>query len=110
MKIQERTPEPADLEANRTLAAASYVWLLFALGLALSAKSPFARYHARQGAALFALWLLNLLLTKLMLPSLQGLDDMLSLVILILMVLGIRNAWKGRYQALPLLGRLAEAK
>jgi len=108
MKTQERVPAAGDLEKNRVLAAASYVWLLFALGLALSGKSPFARYHARQGALLFILWILNFLLTKLMIPSLQGLDELLSLVILALMLLGIVNAWKGRYKALPLLGRFAE--
>jgi uncharacterized membrane protein len=108
MKLHERTPTPEDLTTNRVLAAASYVWLLFVLGLALSAKSPFARYHARQGAALFVLWLLNLLLTKFMIPSLRGLDDLLSLAVLVLMILGIVNAWKGRFRPLPLIGRLAE--
>jgi len=108
MKLNERRPEAGDLAKNRVLAAASYVWLLFALGLALSGKSPFARYHARQGALLFILWLLNFLLTKLMIPSLQGLDELLSFVILALMLLGIINAWKGRFKPLPLLGHFAE--
>lgn len=106
MKTHELQPDPEDLRRNRTLAAASYVWILFALGLALSGKSPFARYHARQGALVFVFWLLNILVTRLMNPQLQGLDQLLSLIMFAAMAYGIVQAMKGRYRPLPLIGWL----
>lgn len=51
--------EEADAQANRGMAALSYLSLLFLVPLLLRPKSPFCRFHANQGLLLFLLWIVG---------------------------------------------------
>jgi uncharacterized membrane protein len=43
------------VEANKLVAALSYVWILFLIPLLLKRNSKFTQFHAKQGLVLFVL-------------------------------------------------------
>ena len=43
----------SDIQANKTVAALSYLWILFLVPLLLKRDSKFAQFHAKQGLVLF---------------------------------------------------------
>ncbi len=53
MNIHETTIIDPDVEANRFMAALSYVWILCLIPLLLRRQSKFAQFHAKQGLILF---------------------------------------------------------
>jgi len=44
--------DPKDVEENKTVAALSYLFILFLVPLLLKRESPFAQFHAKQGLVL----------------------------------------------------------
>jgi uncharacterized membrane protein len=105
-----------DAEKNKIFGIVAYLWILWLVPVFVAKGSPFAKYHANQGLALFildivvwiVLWMLDLVF-ELIMPSsiLGGLLFVVSLVWLPLIglaVLGIINAAKGKCVPLPLIG------
>ncbi len=53
-------PKPdKDIEENKVVAALSYLGPLFFIPLFLKRESPFCQFHAKQGLALFIVWIVG---------------------------------------------------
>lgn len=48
-----------DVEENKVVAALSYLGPLFFIPLFLKRESPFCQFHAKQGLALFIVWIVG---------------------------------------------------
>jgi len=103
-----------DAEKNKIAGVFAYVPFLFWLPLLLAKDSPFGKYHANQGLALFLLeiafriFLAVIGLTSFILPGdiswLLGFFQVINLVPLVLIILGIINAANGKCVPLPVIG------
>jgi uncharacterized membrane protein len=94
---------PEDIQKNKVVAAFAY--LIFFLPLLASPDSAFARFHANQGLLLLLTsfagsWVLGFipLIGWMVLP-------LFLLAICVLAVLGFANAYNGKAQELPVIGR-----
>ncbi len=94
-----------DVEDNCIMAILAYIWLLFLVPLLAAKESPFAQYHAYQGVSLFIAWVAVNVVGALLPNNLSGLHWIASLGLLVLMVIGIRNAYTGVAKPLPLIGK-----
>lgn len=52
---EEVKQKDQDVEANKIVAALSYLWILFLVPLLIKRGSKFAQFHAKQGLVLFIL-------------------------------------------------------
>lgn len=93
-----------DVEDNTIMAILAYIWILFLVPLLAAKESRFARYHAYQGVSLFIAWVLVNVVGALLPHNLSGLHWIASIGLLVLMVIGIMNAYKGVAKPLPLIG------
>ncbi len=97
-----------DAEKNKVWGILAYV--IFFIPLITAKDSPFAKYHANQGLALFLTMILSLtVLTILSLIPFIGfifwiLHVLVYLGFLVLVVLGIINAAGGKCVPLPIIG------
>ena len=53
-----QTGTDQDIEENKTVAALSYVWILFLIPLLLKRDSKYCQFHAKQGLVLFVISLI----------------------------------------------------
>jgi uncharacterized membrane protein len=95
-KKEETKNIDTDIEANKTVAALSYVWILCLVPLLGKRDSAFAQFHAKQGLVLFAIELIASLI--LWLPFI---GQLLMLVLIIVSVLGITKALNGERWEIP---------
>ncbi|MBP5233037.1 MAG: hypothetical protein J6333_06475 [Planctomycetes bacterium] len=109
--------DPADIAANRTVAALAYLGPLFFVPMLLAPQSKFANFHANQGVvlclSLVAAWIVVgmavVILLKLPLigfPFAVVLGGAGLIAAIAMMVAGVRHASAGRARELPLIGRL----
>ncbi len=92
--------EKTDVERNKDVAAASYLWILSLVVLYKRRDSPFIQHHSKQGAWLFVL--------SILLWMIPGIGHLLEFFVLGGMIIGFLNAAQGRYHDLPLIGQLAK--
>ncbi|MFA6393544.1 MAG: hypothetical protein WCW25_01580 [Patescibacteria group bacterium] len=85
-----------DVEANKTLAAMSYIFILFLVPLLGKRDSRFAQFHAKQGLVLFAVELLVFMFIWIPL-----LGQLAMLALLIISVMGIVKALNGEWWEIP---------
>jgi uncharacterized membrane protein len=104
-----------DAEKNKIFGIIAYIGILCLVPLLAVKDSPFARYHANQGLTLFlaeiVIWVglsvIDLILRFILPPSLGFVPFVLSLIQLgplVLIVIGIINAAKGKCVPLPVIG------
>ena len=86
-------------EEGRLWAAASYLWIISIVVLAVRKNDNFARFHANQGALLFVISI-----PMMFIPVVGWL---INLIICILAIIGIIKALTGERWELPLLGSVA---
>ncbi|MBR5712210.1 MAG: zinc-ribbon domain-containing protein [Lachnospiraceae bacterium] len=96
--------DPADIEANKTYAILSYLWVLFLVPIFAAPQSKFAKFHANQGLVLCICWVLASIL--LVIPIICYLSYLLYLVGLGYMAIGIINANNGKAKELPFIGKI----
>lgn len=89
-----------DVEKNKDVAAASYLWILSLVVLYKRRDSPFVQHHAKQ-----AVWLFVLSILLWMIP---GVGHLLEFFVLAGMIIGFLSAAQGRSHDLPLIGALAK--
>ena len=90
--------DPADIEANKMMAVLAYIFFLIPL---LAAKeSPYARFHTNQGLLVFIGGVLSGVL------SLVCIGTILAIIVAVLGIMGIVNAWNGRAKDLPIIGKI----
>ncbi len=88
-----------DVADNKDLASLGYVWILSIVVLLSRRDSPFVRFHARQGTALFVLTLL--------VWPIPYVGKLLEFLILMLCAAGFLNAAQGQWKELPIVGPLS---
>ena len=104
--------DPADIEANKTMAVLSYLSWLVLIPLLAAQNSKFARYHANQGLVLAIIEIVWGIATSIIgaIPIFGWIISIplgiVSLVFLVLTVLGIVNAANGRAKELPIIGKI----
>ena len=108
--------DQADIQANKGMAVLAYFGILVLIPIFAAPRSRFARYHANQGLVLF--------LAEIALSVISGIFSVLSrlsalflfssslvmaagsVFLLVLAIMGIVNAVKGRAKELPVIGSL----
>jgi len=92
------TPDP-DIEKNKTVAALSYVWILFLIPLLGKKHSKFCQFHAKQGLILFLLSFVSWF------PLIGWL---IGLAIIIISVMGILKCLEGAWWKVPYIYDLSK--
>lgn len=92
---------------DRAFAAISYISILCLVSLLLKKDSQFVQFHAKQGVVLLIAEVILCFVN--IIPYFgYGVWRILSLAFLVISVIGIVNAWKGKYWKLPLLSEYAK--
>jgi uncharacterized membrane protein len=85
-----------DVEANKTLAALSYIWILFLIPLLTKRDSKFAQFHAKQGLVLFIIEIFSGLIIWFPLFG-----QLFALFLVITSVMGAVKAYNGEWWEMP---------
>lgn len=93
---KKEKPMDKDIEANRTVAALSYVWILCLVPLLTKKRSKFAQFHAKQGLVLFVVELAGTLVFWFPLFG-----QLFALVLLVAAVMGVIKALNGEWWKMP---------
>jgi uncharacterized membrane protein len=106
--------DQADIETNKKMAALSYVLFLFLVPLQSAKDSPYARYHTNQGVILFIAGIIGWIGASAIIGFLFFLPfshlvgtlvfSVVHLAWLVLAIIGVINAVKGRAKPLPFIG------
>lgn len=109
--LQEAKPaqKDKDVEDNKIIAAIAYLGVLAFIPLLLKKNSQFAQHHARQGLALFIVWIVwGIVGLFFSLAQLSALVSLGYLALVVVMVIGFFKAWKGELWQLPIIGEYAK--
>lgn len=101
--MTQQTVFDPDIEANRVVAALSYLWALFLIPLLLKRDSKFCQFHAKQGLILFVV---SFIASFIFWIPLFG--QILLLAIIILVVAGAVKAYNGEYWRMPFIYKWSE--
>ena len=103
---------PKDIEQNKVMAVLAYLGILVLVPIFAAKESKFARFHANQGLILCIIGIILYFAVVILMSISMKLAAILSLFmwlielgILILAIIGIINAVKGRAKELPLVGK-----
>lgn len=96
---------PADIEANKIMAVLAYI--LFLIPLLAAKESPYAKYHTNQGL-LVCLAAIAVSIVGSIIPILGWfiILPVGSIIVAVLGIIGIINAWKGTAKDLPIIGKI----
>ncbi len=103
---QPQISSPQTSQKNVLMAVFSYLGPLIIISYLTAKEDSFVKFHIRQGAVLFGIEIALMILTSMFYP-LMMLSWLINLGILILSIIGIVNAVKGKEEELPLVGHLA---
>ena len=96
-----------DVEENKMIAAIGYLGILCLVPLLAKKDSPYAQYHGKQGLALFVFEIIIGFI--LIIPFLGWIVGAVGwLVAIVLLIIGLMNAFGGKKQPLPIIGKYAE--
>jgi len=87
-----------DIEANKTIAALSYAWILCLVPLLGKRDSRFAQFHAKQGLVLFAVELMASLVVWFPIFG-----QLLMLALVVVAVMGIIKTLNGEWWKIPFI-------
>lgn len=93
---EEKKPLDPDVEANKTVAALSYAWILCLVPLLGKRDSKFAQFHAKQGLVLFGIELLASFFVWF-----QPFHALFMMAVVIVSVIGIYKALNGEWWKVP---------
>lgn len=103
---------PKDIEQNKVMAVLAYLGILVLVPIFAAKESKFARFHANQGLILCIIGIILYFAVVILMSISMKLAAILSLFlwlielgILVLAIIGIINAVKGRAKELPLVGK-----
>ncbi|MFA5358288.1 MAG: hypothetical protein WC310_00510 [Patescibacteria group bacterium] len=105
MENSQKTQQPSkiNLSDNKTIAALSYIWVLFLIPLLAKREDKFCQFHAKQGLALFLVEVVGGFVFWIPLIGWA-----LFLAVLVVSVVGILKALGGQYWEIPVLGEYAK--
>ncbi|MCM2677059.1 hypothetical protein [Alkalicoccobacillus plakortidis] len=100
-----QTDSKKDAQDNKLFAIVAYIPILFLIPLLAAKESPFARYHANQGALVTIIWAAGYLITSIV-PGLLNilLGPIFGLLMLAIFIIGVLNVSKGEMKPLPIIG------
>ena len=102
-----QTQVPNLTQQEKFLAAIGYLGILCIIPLVLEKKSAFAQHHGKQGLVLLLVWLA--LWVGNIVPLLGAIIWFLgSLGLIMLIILGMVNAFQGHLWEMPVLGMYAK--
>lgn len=94
-----------DITQNKVYAILAYLGILFLVPLVVAKDSPYARYHTNQGVVLFLVGLIINIIG--IIPILGWIVATVGhIVLLVLRIMGMWNAFKGEAKPLPLVGHI----
>ncbi|MEX1027431.1 MAG: DUF4870 domain-containing protein [Candidatus Paceibacterota bacterium] len=97
----------SDEHSDTLLGVLAYLSILFLVPLLLAKDSSFAQYHAKQGAALFVVQFVTMMI--MVVPVIGWIIGFLVWILwIILAFIGIMNALQGKRKPLPFTGELAK--
>ncbi len=98
---------PKDIDENKGMAMIAYLGVLCFLPLFLKKDSEFAQYHGKQGLVLLIAWVaVNVLY---FIPLIGWVLIPVGQVVgLILVIVGMLNAWHGEMKELPWIGKFGK--
>ena len=102
--------DPDDAEKNKVYGILAYFLFFFFVPLVAAKDSPFAKYHANQGLALFLTMVVSLTVLTILefIPFVGFVFGLLHVLVylgyLVLLVLGVVNAAAGKCVPLPIIG------
>jgi uncharacterized membrane protein len=96
--------DPADIERNKAVSMLAYLGILFFLPLVVCPNSRFGRYHANQGLVLFLFSAVGNLAFRHLLFFGRFFGWIYGVLMLILLIVGMVNAYNGRAVPLPVIG------
>jgi uncharacterized membrane protein len=119
--MEQQNKQPVEKKEGKTtdnktiMAVVAYI-LFFVPLLTEDKKDPFVKYHVRQGLVLFILavivWIFNGMIYRIfpfgMWAFVNFISWILNLAVLVLLVLGIKNALGHKQEPLPIVGKFAE--
>lgn len=93
-------------QTDRILAAVSYIWVLWLIGMILGGNNEFVLRHAKQGLVLFIAEILLMALA--VIPFLGWLIGFVGFVAAVIVsLLGIMHAWRGEEWEIPFIGNFS---
>ena len=110
-----------DADKHHVVAALSYLGFLVLIPLIFTRRSHYARFHANQGLTLMIITVAYTLVTRIFVTfldilfggvyaaiptTLSSIFNIGSVFFVLLLLLGMANAAKGRAKELPLIGRI----
>ncbi|MDR2233626.1 MAG: hypothetical protein LBE56_10965 [Tannerella sp.] len=102
-----------DAEDNKIMGVLAYLGILFLVPLLAAKDSPFARYHTNQGVILF-IYSIVVTIVGMILGFIPFIGWIISLVlylsVLVLLVIGVINAFQGATKPLPVIGNFTIIK
>ena len=90
-----------DINRNRHIAAASYIWVLCLIPLLFKRESKFAQFHAKQGLLLFIIEIFGFILF--LIPII---GQILFFMVILYSIIGFKKALDGKYWSMPLLNKV----
>jgi len=99
---------PQDVQSHKGMAVLAYLSWLVLIPIFTARESPYVRFHINQGLVLAiaeAIWGICAAIAGELLWFLGFILDLGSIAFLVLAILGIVNAAKGRAKELPVIGR-----
>lgn len=98
MTNEKKSMDP-DIEKNKTVAALSYIWILFLIPLLGKKHSKFSQFHAKQGLILFLLSFVAWF------PLIGWL---IGLAIIVISVMGVLKSLEGVWWKAPYIYELSK--
>lgn len=96
--------DPADIERSRAVSMLAYLGILFFLPLAVCPDSRYGRYHANQGLVLFLFSVVGHWALRYLPLFGRFFSWAYGVLMLILIIIGMVNAYNGRAVPLPIIG------
>ncbi len=87
-----KTGNDSDIEQNKTIAALSYVSILFLIPLLGKKRSKFSQFHAKQGLILFIVSFICYI---------PVFGQLLALVLIVVSIIGILKCLEGAWWKIP---------
>jgi uncharacterized membrane protein len=106
-KTEQSQSDKSDAEKNKAMAIVGYIIpILFFIPLISDAKnSPFAKFHANQQLVLLIAWVVvNIVGTVIPILGWFIILPLGTIFLLVIMIIGIINAAKGKMKKLPAIG------
>lgn len=104
---QTQNPSPAESAVQKRdtlLVVGTYVLFFLPLVVVKIKNDPFFRYHMKQSLGLLLCWVVADIIFSLA----WGLGQILELFVVVLWILGLVSALKGKQEPVPLLGKYFE--